>query len=69
MYRLQIEPCSSDVGGEEKTASAGQQWESKSVMVVPEGSDPQDGLSNWQQIITGAILIGAVTIDMARRRK
>jgi len=31
---------------------------------------PYVGLqANWQQIITGAILIGAVTIDMARRRK
>jgi len=31
---------------------------------------PYIGLqANWQQIITGAILIGAVTIDMARRRK
>lgn len=31
---------------------------------------PYVGLqANWQQIITGAILIGAVTIDMARHRK
>jgi len=31
---------------------------------------PYIGLqANWQQIITGTILIGAVTIDMARRRK
>ena len=31
---------------------------------------PYIGLqANWQQIITGAILIGAVTIDMARKRK
>ena len=31
---------------------------------------PNVGLqANWQQIITGAILIVAVTIDMARRRK
>ena len=31
---------------------------------------PYIGLqANWQQLITGAILIGAVTIDMARRRK
>ena len=31
---------------------------------------PYIGLqANWQQIITGCILIGAVTIDMARRRK
>ena len=31
---------------------------------------PYVGLqANWQQIITGAILIGAVTIDMARNRK
>jgi ribose transport system permease protein len=31
---------------------------------------PNIGLqANWQQIITGSILIAAVTIDMARRRK
>ena len=31
---------------------------------------PYIGLqANWQQIITGAILIGAVTIDMTRKRK